>query len=733
MSHVVGVLRMAGVTLRSSGALVALFVLSGIMALVLVGCSGGDGPRLPCPDRPGNGGPPDGGPDGDELTTEETVAAVEDYGAQYAQMLSEGMTIPEAMEQLAQRMRQSGHFSAVEVDATGQIVWAEFTSGWPYAVLGNRTADSDEVANERAQAQVEAAGEIQAADAVELPASTRAVLMNGFGQWRPEVAVSLNDVDAMLSNRGYRVSQQRVTVPNLQSLGSPGVVYINSHGASPEEASAVGRPVLWLDEPLTQPASDAYRALGWKDNDYITMLSTSEDDPSTGESVSVNHFGVTDVFIRNEVGLGTNSVVFSQSCTSGAAQMVEAFLAAGAGVYAGWDDWCAGSAAPEYFFDRMSAANAYRPEDPPQRPFDWQFVYTDMQQHDLHKITVDYGFFGGLAGQIGVRTATLFFHSNDDTGVVAPTISYMEMQEPDSRLVMNGVFGSRQDEVTVGRTPVAIVSWSPREIVCELPLEGPGAAGPVQVTVDGRESNRVNLTEWRGDFEYRWRPGVGSLGVDFDMELHWRADVHDYRREPGATPEPNDPVFFAAAPDTRGTWRAFGDYENVLSDGTVRRVVWLGSGTLEFYHSDEAEQLRNMTQPSAAVEVAGMMGQSIETSQFTQFPLPTIGDREGISAFGLIRPENQRIQLGLLARAEITVEAYEDGVLEHRATTPVEVPVMAMNDGFFPNQLGFIQLPLDDSFHVDAGNKTLSAGDVTFSLRWGTITSVFGPNPSHEQ
>ncbi|MFO8080556.1 MAG: hypothetical protein R6V07_09635, partial [Armatimonadota bacterium] len=418
---------------RRRSVLSALLVIAGIMALVLAGCSGGHGPTVPSPDGPGDGVPDDGngdGPDNGEMTDGETVAAVESYGDRYAQMLDDGMTIPEAMEQLAAEMEASGDFSAVEIDGTGQIIWAEFTNGWPYAVLGNRTGNSDETADERAESEL-GADQIRTADAVELPDATDAVLMNGFGQWRPNVATSINEIDAMLSERGYQTSQQRVTVTNLQSLGSPGVLFINSHGASPEEAS-LGRPVLWLDEPTSQERADAYSALGWSDNDYMTMLSTNEDDPSTGESVSVNHFGVTDVFIRNEVGLGSNSVVFSQSCTSGADQMVEAFLAAGAGVYGGWSDWCAGSAAPKYFFDRMSAANSYRPESPPQRPFDWQFVYTDMQRHDLHTITVDYGFFGGLAGDIDVRTATLSFHSNDDTGILAPTISYMEMDEENS-------------------------------------------------------------------------------------------------------------------------------------------------------------------------------------------------------------------------------------------------------------------------------------------------------------
>lgn len=55
------------------------------------------------------------------------------------------------------------------------------------------------------------------------------------------------------------------------------------------------------------------------------------------------------------------------------------------------------------------------------------------------------------------------------------------------------------------------------------------AAGPVIVKVDGRESNKTNLTDWRGDFDYTLDPGMGSLAVDFDMELHWRADVREYR------------------------------------------------------------------------------------------------------------------------------------------------------------------------------------------------------------
>ncbi|MFP4250154.1 MAG: hypothetical protein ACLFU7_10880, partial [Armatimonadota bacterium] len=163
---------------RRQSALMMILIVAGIMGLVLAGCSGGHGPTVPSPDGPGNGGPDDGngdGPGNGEITDGETVAAVESYGDRYAEMLNDDMTIPDAIEQLAAEMEASGDFSAVEIDGTGQIIWAEFTNGWPYAVLGNRTAESDEVADDRAEAQVAAAEQMQSADAVELPASTDAV------------------------------------------------------------------------------------------------------------------------------------------------------------------------------------------------------------------------------------------------------------------------------------------------------------------------------------------------------------------------------------------------------------------------------------------------------------------------------------------------------------------------------------------------------------------------------
>lgn len=658
-------------------------------------------------------------PDGDGMSNAETVTAVQDYGEQYVQMLNDGMTIIDALQALANQMEASGDFSAVEVDGSGQVVWAEFTNGWPFAVLGNRTQLADQITDERAQPTAT----VDSAAAVELPAVQNAVLLNGFGRYRPEAAAAIDDIDNMLSRRGYQVNQQTVTVTELQNLGSPGVVFINSHAAAPRETS-IGRPALWLDEAISQEAAGRYAARGWNDNEYMTLLSTSETDPDTGEKVKVQNFGVTDLFIARFVNLGNNSVVFSQSCSSGVEQMREAWLAAGAGVYGGWSDWCAGSAAPKYFFDRMAAANQYRPESPKQRPFDWQFVYTDMQDHDLHRITIDPGMFGGLAGGVNARVAILHFYSNDDTGILAPTISYMEMKEPGSELIIYGVFGTRQGEVTVGGTQVVVQNWSGQQITCTLPTEGPGSAGPVIVKVGDRESNQANLTDWRGDFSFTWDLGIGSLGVDFDLQPHWRADLRKFRAEPGAEPIQREPRFFELASDSTGTWRAYGENPRRHPDGHTTNVMFKGSGTLNYYHSQYADA-------TAPAQLPSLNG-GVNTKQ--AYPFPTLGE-PGIAGFGFIRPEQNDIQFALLGRADITVEAYHNGGLQDRSTMPVEIPVVGpdFHDGFFPSQFPYMRFTMDSSYHVNGGKKVMAEQEMSWELQWSSIFAEYGPNPDHER
>ncbi|MGC4118855.1 MAG: hypothetical protein QM765_30685 [Myxococcales bacterium] len=80
-------------------------------------------------------------------------------------------------------------------------------------------------------------------------------------------------------------------------------------------------------------------------------------------------------------------------------------------------------------------------------------------------------------------------------------------------------------------------AWGESEIVATL--DASDLDGAVEVEVDGRMSNAVPLTAWRGSFHLQTRnvsnfpPGMST---DVDCTLHLRADVHDYREEPGTPP-----------------------------------------------------------------------------------------------------------------------------------------------------------------------------------------------------
>jgi hypothetical protein len=695
----------------------ALLMGAAVVALVLAGCSGGHGPTLPSPDEPGVDQPdgPDGpddpgdqpdGPDDGELSTEETVAAVEEYGEAYVAMLNEGMTIPEAIAEAAALMQADSAFSAVEIDGTGYIVWAEFTNGWPYAIIGNRPPVAEEVADDRADDALADAEQLRPAAAEELPDATSAVIMNGFGAYRPGTVAGNNEIDQMLSNRGYQTNQMAVTTTNLMNLGAPGVLMINSHGAAPDETT-IGRPALWLDEAITQALADTYAARGWNENDYLTMLSTSEDDPNSGDSVNVQNFAVTDAFIANEVSVGANSVVFSQSCSSGVEMMHDAWLGAGAGIYVGWSDWCSGTVPPRFFFDRMTAANQFRPETPDQRPFDWQFVLTDMRDRGLDTTTIDPGLFGGLAGGVLNRIAILNVFTRDDTGILAPTIRYLEMDEPNDELIVHGVFGSRQGEVTVDGVNAGISSWNATEIRATIPRQGPGSEGPVEVSVDGRESNEANLTSWRQQFDFTFKPDLGSLMVEFDIDAHFRGDVREWRRQAAGDPMHNEPFRFEAAQDTEGTWEASGEHTRTNPLGEVVTTKFVGTGDIALLNA-------------GSIGTAGAQPAQLG---------------EGMRIYGQIRPEEHRIRTHIAATVQVTAEEYRDGEFTGSIGTPVILPSVLPQyiDGTFPNGLAYIEMQMGNNYNIGSGEKRIAADGTLQLLEWGITTAQFPPDEDHER
>src|SRR5262249_10325313 len=153
----------------------------------------------------------------------------------------------------------------------------------------------------------------------------------------------------------------------------------------------------------------------------------------------------------------------------------DAFISKGAGVYFGWNAPFYGDAdgvASLYLFDRLMGLNdpSVQQESPKQRPFDYVSVYNDMGRPGKQLLT--------SAG------ATLLYKAgNSESGLLAPSIKNMRLDEQTHLLHIYGKFGTdpRQSgggEVSINSQSsgqLQIKSWAPEEITVELPATGPNA------------------------------------------------------------------------------------------------------------------------------------------------------------------------------------------------------------------------------------------------------------------
>jgi hypothetical protein len=109
----------------------------------------------------------------------------------------------------------------------------------------------------------------------------------------------------------------------------------------------------------------------------------------------------------------------------------------------------------------------------------------------------------------------------------------VDVDEFAGTMKLEGAFGADQDTVTVGGTKVQIQSWSPTEIVCNLPQD---AVGDVLVTVRGLKSNPRPLTEWDAPLQYKWVVKGGVFTWQGSGTLKYRLDVSGFRNKPGEGP-----------------------------------------------------------------------------------------------------------------------------------------------------------------------------------------------------
>jgi hypothetical protein len=138
-----------------------------------------------------------------------------------------------------------------------------------------------------------------------------------------------------------------------------------------------------------------------------------------------------------------------------------------------------------------------------------------------------------------VYASLVYFAKDGDVGqgfkILAPTIQSMVMFDNTDELRILGYFGDFAGSVTVGGVEAAVTLWDPYEIRCMLPATGDGTAGDVVVDVRGHKSNVHQLSEWRGIVTFT-HTGPGGLTRTLDFDLHFRADLSNWRALPDTNP-----------------------------------------------------------------------------------------------------------------------------------------------------------------------------------------------------
>jgi hypothetical protein len=505
----------------SSGALAAGLPL-------LPACGGGDGAA-----DPADGGDPGSGGGGGGALSDAQRAAVIAAVEQRADALWA------APGDAASRAQAAADFLATlpayvstGLDTETATAWGHFTDGRLHLVSFNYAPQR------RAQPTAAPAGGTRRALAAapELPRAEFARVMQAFGPPFDGQDV-VDDLGQWLQVGGYSLRPTAVgdaRVSSLRQVQGDGFLYLNSHGGAGgnvlydgSQTSLYSLQSSTLVDPLLEQMPDFREDLAQLRLTYYTTKNL--------DGVNDTRYGITANFVARYWRFATDAVVVLNACSSArdGARWSGAFVLAchqaGAGLVMGWTETTtpAGAfTAPRYFVDRMLGANAYEPETTPQRAFAWDKVMADMQAKGKH-IDPEHNAVFVAKPRGGVLQ------------LLTPGIHHVEADEFLDQLVLHGDFGSVQGTVTVNGHLRPIVSWAPDKVVCELPRDGDGSCGPVQVRVGNRRSNARWLTEWRTPVSLVFAdPGRVPLKITGQCTVRHRADVGPVRERPAQTPLP---------------------------------------------------------------------------------------------------------------------------------------------------------------------------------------------------
>lgn len=419
----------------------------------------------------------------------------------------------------------------------------------------------------------------------EFPSAKSVVLMDPLGGGFDNASPDLQSMfDAQ--GAGYSTSVVDPTLQNLRHLGTPGILYFNTHGGAAirqrDGALSFG---MWSTTPV--PADETQydaQTKAWfeADEPYIfPMLGVQRSLPN--DIHVFKNWAITPRFVREYwTTLPANSLVHLDVCLGERPEMTAA-LRNICSAYLLWSGLVNNLDVSRYFYDRLLGANVHQAETPPQRPFDLLPVWSDISKQGKNRS--------------GTATLNIHFGASGSLGTFKPSIRSVSVDEEKGELTILGIFGPRtgDEQVTVDGSQRTILAWDATgSIKVSIPPSGAGSAGAVKVIVQGHESNARMLTEWKFRIHHT-DSDLGTLHETVDLDLHFRADVATIRYLPHDTPEPqnDDPVTLDAVKDSGATFSASGR-DDVSGLGCTASAAWSEGITVPLTYNPPANQDLNV-------------------------------------------------------------------------------------------------------------------------------------------
>ncbi len=464
------------------------------------------------------------------------LRAIADVEDKSRELVRQGLDSAGLLQGIAAFMTAHPQYEEAAVDPGSGSAWGRQKDGTLHVVAGNRATTSSEGARALS-------GPAQRTD-VETTVPS-ALLM----QSRLDSNNAMAEMRQYLSGKGWLVSTQSgVGVRALASAKNVGFFYLDGHsGRGVRKGVPQGNSGLVLYAVQTNTLVTPSREVEFELDRTLGRLvfvsaqngvtTTTVGPTGTYEEIQIDtRYGITELFVSEYMSFHPDSVVWinaSRSNSSESASFVKAFHAKNAAVYLGWDSHIGGAErvtynAATYFVDRMVGANLHPvKENPPQRPFAYDLVLTDMRNKGIDRAGLTQ-----LAASVkdGLAIRPIF----------APSIRYVTVDEAEGLLTLTGEFGSNPTpKVTVGGTEVGVKQSSKSEIVANLFFDGPGSSGDVVVEVAGVKSNARQLSDWTIPITYQTldHGNLKGIVVSGSGKARFRADVGGYRMKPAEKPQ----------------------------------------------------------------------------------------------------------------------------------------------------------------------------------------------------